>query len=44
MLRAIAANGLRPVVDQVYPLARLREALHRLESGRFFGKIAVTMA
>jgi NADPH:quinone reductase-like Zn-dependent oxidoreductase len=44
MLRAIATNRIRPVIDRVYPLERLRAALLQLESGNFFGKIAITMA
>jgi D-arabinose 1-dehydrogenase-like Zn-dependent alcohol dehydrogenase len=43
MVRAIAANGIRPVVDRIYPLERLREALRYMETGSFFGKIAITM-
>ncbi len=43
MVRAIAANGIRPVVDRIYPLERLREALRYMESGSYFGKIAITM-
>jgi NADPH:quinone reductase-like Zn-dependent oxidoreductase len=44
MLRAIAANHIRPVVDQVYPLERLQDALRHMESGKFFGKIGITMS
>jgi len=41
MLRAIVVNRIRPVIDAVYPLDRLGDALRRLESGDFFGKIGV---
>jgi NADPH:quinone reductase-like Zn-dependent oxidoreductase len=44
MLRAIAANRIRPIVDRVYPLERLADALRQLESGKFFGKIGITMS
>lgn len=43
MLRAIDAKGIRPVVDVVYPLDRLGDALTHLESGHFFGKIGISM-
>lgn len=39
----IVANGIRPVVDCVYDLDRLGDAYRRLESGTFFGKVAVSM-
>lgn len=41
MNRAIAANGIRPVVDKVYPLEDLAEAMHALQSGAVFGKVAL---
>lgn len=41
MLRAIVVNRIRPVIDAVYPLDRLGDALRKLESGDFFGKIGV---
>ena len=44
MLRALAVNRIRPVVDRVYPLARLPEALDALARGDFFAKIAVTLS
>ena len=43
MLRALACNGVRPVVDRVFPFDRLPDALRLLESGDFFAKIAITM-
>jgi NADPH:quinone reductase-like Zn-dependent oxidoreductase len=43
MLRGITANCLRPVVDRVWPLDRLADALHVLESGAFFGKIGISI-
>ncbi len=37
------AEGIRPVVDTVYPLSDLTEGLERLESRRVFGKILVSL-
>lgn len=36
-------SPLRPVVDRTYPLAELPAALERMESGRHFGKIALSI-
>lgn len=44
MLAFCAAHGIRPVVDAVYDLERLRDAMHLMASGRFFGKIAINLA
>ncbi len=41
VLAACATNGIKPVIDQVVPLADLPEAYRRLESGQQFGKICV---
>lgn len=41
MNRAIAASGLRPVVDRVFPFAEIRQALDHMASGGHFGKIAL---
>jgi NADPH:quinone reductase-like Zn-dependent oxidoreductase len=41
MLRAVNANQLKPVIDKVYRLGQVRNALERLETGRQFGKIAL---
>jgi len=41
MNRAIAANGLRPVIDRVYSFDRAIDALKALGEGRHFGKIAI---
>lgn len=43
MLAFVEAHGVRPVVDVVYPLDRLGDAYHLLESGRFFGKIGINL-
>ncbi len=39
--RAIAASGLRPVVDRVFPITEIRQALDHMASGGHFGKIAL---
>ncbi len=41
MLRVVFAGRLRPVVDSVLPLDRIREAHERLESGEQIGKIVL---
>ncbi|MFZ0217272.1 MAG: zinc-binding dehydrogenase [Candidatus Dormiibacterota bacterium] len=40
LLQAID-GGLRPVVDSVYPLERVREAMERLDRGEQFGKVVL---
>ena len=39
MLRAAAVAKLKPVIDEVFPLARVRDAMEKMETGRQFGKI-----
>lgn len=41
MIRAIDANGIKPVLDQSFPLENLADAFRRQESGQHFGKIVV---
>ncbi|MDR0278411.1 MAG: NAD(P)-dependent alcohol dehydrogenase [Paucimonas sp.] len=41
MIRAIDANGLRPVVDKVFELEQIVEAFQYQESNRHFGKICL---
>ncbi|WP_409564424.1 zinc-dependent alcohol dehydrogenase family protein [Methylobacterium sp. J-076] len=43
MVRAIDANGMRPVVDRRFPLDALVEAFRHQESNRHFGKICLEM-
>lgn len=43
MLAFCVTHAIRPVVDIVYDLERLPVALRRMESGRFFGKVAVNL-
>lgn len=41
MIRAIEANGIKPVLDRSFPLEGLADAFRRQESGAHFGKIVV---
>lgn len=41
MNRAIAVNGLRPVIDTVFPWQQAAEALRYLEHGSPFGKVVL---
>lgn len=43
VLKAIDA-GLRPVVDKVYPLDRVQDALTRVDSSEQFGKVVLSVA
>jgi zinc-binding alcohol dehydrogenase/oxidoreductase len=37
-------DGLRPVVDEVYPLDEVQAALERLDRGEQFGKVVVSIS
>lgn len=41
MIRAVEANGIRPVIDRHFPLAELGAAFRHQEAGAHFGKIVV---
>lgn len=41
MIRAIEANGIRPVIDSTYPLEDIVAAFRHQESNRHFGKICL---
>lgn len=43
LLSAVQASGLRPVIDQIFPLAEAREAQGRMERGEQFGKIVLSV-
>lgn len=43
LLQAVNTAGLRPVVDQVFPLKEARAAQERMELGKQFGKIVLTL-
>lgn len=41
MVRAIEANGIRPVIDTHFPLEQIADAFRHQESGKHFGKIVL---
>lgn len=41
MSRAVTVAGLQPAIDEVFPLARARDAMEKMEMGRQFGKIVL---
>jgi NADPH:quinone reductase-like Zn-dependent oxidoreductase len=41
MNRAIALSKLQPVIDKVFPVESVQEALQYMESGSHFGKIVL---
>lgn len=41
MIRAIEANGIRPVIDSSFPLERIADAFAHQQSQRHFGKIVL---
>jgi NADPH:quinone reductase-like Zn-dependent oxidoreductase len=41
MNRAIAANGIKPVLDKVFPFDEAQAAYRRMASGAHFGKIVI---
>ena len=43
MLAFAALHAIRPVVDVVYDLDRIQDAMRHLEGGRFFGKIGLNL-
>ena len=43
MTAFIAEHGIKPVVDSVYDLSRIQDAYRHLDSGRFFGKVAISL-
>jgi NADPH:quinone reductase-like Zn-dependent oxidoreductase len=44
MLALFGAGGLRPVVDQVFPLAEATKAFQRMDQAAQFGKIVLRIA
>ncbi|MCW2607386.1 MAG: molecular chaperone GroES [Frankiales bacterium] len=42
LLRLLDATGTRPLVDEVFPLARARDAFEKLATGDVFGKLVLT--
>jgi NADPH:quinone reductase-like Zn-dependent oxidoreductase len=44
MLAAVSSAKLKPVVDSVFPLVEVREAMGKMEAGSQFGKIVLKIA
>jgi NADPH:quinone reductase-like Zn-dependent oxidoreductase len=44
MNRAIAANGLKPVIDKVFPFKDAAAAFKYLQSAQHFGKVVISLA
>lgn len=44
MVRTVTSSQLRPVVDEVFPLERARDAMAKMEAGRQFGKIVLRVS
>jgi NADPH:quinone reductase-like Zn-dependent oxidoreductase len=44
MIDFIESRKLRPVIDKVYPLEEINEAMTRMENGDQFGKIVLKIA
>ncbi|GAA0427935.1 zinc-binding dehydrogenase [Streptomyces luteireticuli] len=43
LLAFCAATGVRPVIDSVLPLDRVREGLEKMAGGELFGKVVLTV-
>ena len=43
MNRAIAVNGIKPVVDKVFAFDEAAEAFQQFAAGNFFGKVVITI-
>ena len=41
LARAVAATGLKPVIDRVFPFAQAKEAYRYLKGQAHFGKIVI---
>jgi NADPH:quinone reductase-like Zn-dependent oxidoreductase len=41
MVRAIEANGIKPMIGRSFPLEALAEALRHLKVGQHFGKACI---
>lgn len=44
MLAAVSVSGLKPVIDEVFPLDRVRDAMAKMEQGRQFGKLVLNVS
>jgi len=41
LVNAIEKNNIKPVIDNVFPLEKVQDALHRFKSGEAFGKVVI---
>jgi NADPH:quinone reductase-like Zn-dependent oxidoreductase len=41
LVQMVEATGLRPILDETYPLAQTRAAIERMAAGKHTGKIIV---
>ncbi|MCJ7729834.1 MAG: zinc-binding dehydrogenase [Sedimentisphaerales bacterium] len=44
MLSAVSAAKLKPIIDSVFPLGKIRDAMARMEQGAQFGKIVLKIS
>jgi len=44
MSRAIAASGIKPVIDKAFPFDEAQAAYRHMASGAHFGKIIIRVA
>ena len=44
LTRAVAASGLKPIIDRVFPFEQAREAFSHLEGGTHLGKVVIRVA
>jgi NADPH:quinone reductase-like Zn-dependent oxidoreductase len=44
MLAAMSASKLKPVIDSVFPLGKVRDAMGKMEQRTQFGKIVLKVA
>jgi len=42
MNRAVMVNGIKPVIDQVFPFAEARGAYEHLRSQKHLGKVVIS--
>jgi len=42
LVNAVEKNNIKPVVDSVYPIEKVKEAFYRYKSGEAFGKVIIT--
>jgi D-arabinose 1-dehydrogenase-like Zn-dependent alcohol dehydrogenase len=43
MVDAIAANGMKPVIDKIFSFDQAKQAFAHMESGAHFGKVAIAI-